>query len=94
MRIDFIQDGRYINGSPDAQVDADCVRVWDGDVCVVELTADNSVSKPGPARWTYTGSDMGHTYSDALLSGEWDTWQDGLSAYGIDHEALAVGEAC
>jgi len=74
MRIQYELSGEDITGDRYAKADADTVRVWDGDVCLVEVS---HVRNDGPIMvWVINGSDA---------NGEFESWQDALFSQGVDH---------
>jgi hypothetical protein len=82
MTLQFCLSGRDISGDPYARVDADEVRMWDDETLLLAVT---DVARPGEqiARWVYSGSDVGHSYSDAQMAAEHEAWQDALESFGL-----------
>lgn len=82
MRKQFILNGFDISDDEYAYVDADCVRLWDDEIVLVEFSLDEKTGY-----WLYTGSDIGHTMSDEITNPVWESWQDAMNAYGVDVSA-------
>lgn len=74
MNIQYCADGYDISGSHTAELDADEVRVWDDDFCVI------AVSRTPNGKWIYAASDFVVETKDA----EYESWQEALRAHDID----------
>lgn len=63
-----------------ADVDADTVRVWDEDLCLLEVKAHETTGY-----WDYTGSDVGFRYDIALMDEKsYEHWKDAVHAFGLE----------
>lgn len=80
MRIQYELSGLDITGDRYAKADADTIRIWDGEVCLIEVThvRDDGLMMV----WAITGSDVGNCLD---WDGEFETWQDALASQGVDY---------
>lgn len=84
-RLQFISDGRDITNQMYAEVDADEVRAWDEEICLLSVkNVHAEIGAPGQV-WEYESSDYGHAYSDELLDRTFESWRDAFDAFGINY---------
>lgn len=77
MRMQYIRDGLDISSDPFAGEDADAVRVWDADTCLV------AVAKNDIDLWVYAASDVGHRYSDKAMARSYVSWKHAVQGFGL-----------
>lgn len=89
--IQYYLSGRDISGEPCAKADADTVRLWADDTCLVSVR--DQANGEHFQRWKYDGSDIGHLFSVELMETEFESWDDAIDAFSRAYADLAEAEA-